>query len=138
MKSDPSHGGATLSPEAVVLAVEAAYPEIEIQRILLPKKADDSFRVNGRQVGEIRSNGATTVQYSGQFLQVRDPFKFNAGTAFVNLQLPLHNGEILGTTGRILVIIVGFAPLLLMITGVIQWLKKRKAKRIHDARLSGI
>jgi uncharacterized iron-regulated membrane protein len=108
---------------------------------VLAKKADDSIRVTGRQVGEIRSKGATNIwvdQYSGQFLQVRDPFKFNAGTAFVNLQLPLHNGEILGTTGRILVLITGFAPLLLMVTGIIQWLKKRKAKRIHDARLRSI
>ncbi len=68
-------------------------------------------------------------QYSGKFLNVRDPFKFNAGNVFVNLQLPLHNGEILGQTGRIMVLIIGFAPLLLMVTGVIQWLKKRKAKR---------
>lgn len=140
-KSSPSNGAAPLSPEAIVLAVEAAYPNIEIQRLVLAKKADDSIRVTGRQVGEIRSKGATNIwvdQYSGQFLQVRDPFKFNAGTAFTNLQLPLHNGEILGTTGRILVLITGFAPLLLMVTGVIQWLKKRKAKRIHDARLKSI
>jgi uncharacterized iron-regulated membrane protein len=140
-KSAPSNGATPLSPEAVVLAVEAAYPDIEIQRLVLAKKADDSIRVTGRQVGEIRSKGATNIwvdQYSGQFLQVRDPFKFNAGTAFVNLQLPLHNGEILGTTGRILVLITGFAPLLLMVTGIIQWLKKRKAKHIHDARLRSI
>jgi uncharacterized iron-regulated membrane protein len=140
-KSAPSNGAAPLSPEAIVLAVEAAYPNIEIQRLVLAKKADDSIRVTGRQVGEIRSKGATNIwvdQYSGKFLQVRDPFKFNAGTAFVNLQLPLHNGEILGTTGRIMVLITGFAPLLLMVTGVIQWLKKRKAKQFHDARLNSI
>lgn len=140
-KSAPANGAAPLSPEAIVLAVEAAYPNIDIQRLVLAKKADDSIRVTGRQVGEIRSKGATNIwvdQYSGKFLQVRDPLKFNAGTAFVNLQLPLHNGEILGTTGHIMVLITGFAPLLLMVTGIIQWLKKRKAKRIHDARLKSI
>jgi hypothetical protein len=37
-----------------------------------------------------------------------------------------------------MVLITGFTPLLLMVTGVIQWLKKRKAKQIHDARLKSL
>ncbi len=131
--------GTTLSPETVIDLVKIAYPGIQVQRIFLPANPEDSYRVSGRQVDEIRSNGSTTVwlnQYSGKFLKVRDPRQFNAGTAFTNLQLPLHNGEILGTPGRIMVLITGFAPVLLMITGVIHWLKKRKAKRIHNARLN--
>ena len=133
--------GATLSPEAVISAVEAAYPGIRVQRIFFPANPEDSYRVAARQADEIRSNGATTVwldQYSGKFLKVRDPKQFNAGTAFTNLQLPLHNGEILGTPGRIMVLITGLAPLLLMVTGIIHWLKKRKAKRIHNDRLSAL
>ena len=133
--------GATLSPETVISAVEAAYPGILVQRIFFPANAEDSYRVSARQADEIRSNGATTIwldQYNGKFLKVRDPKQFNAGTAFTNLQLPLHNGEILGTPGRIMVLITGLAPLLLMVTGVIHWLKKRKAKRIHNARLSAL
>jgi uncharacterized iron-regulated membrane protein len=97
--------------------------------------------VSARQANEVRHKGGTMVwvdQYTGKILQVRDPNEFNAGDAFINLQLPLHNGEILGTVGRILVIIVGFAPLILMVTGIIHWLKKRKAKQIHNARLSSL
>ncbi len=133
--------GTALSPEAVISAVEAAYPGILVQRIFFPANPEDSYRVSARQADEIRSNGATTIwldQYSGKFLKVRDPKLFNAGTAFTNLQLPLHNGEILGTPGRIMVLITGLAPLLLMITGVIHWLKKRKAKRSHNARLNAL
>ena len=133
--------GTMLLPETIITAVEAAYPGIQVQRIFFPANAEDSYRVSARQADEIRSNGSTIIwldQYSGQFLKVRDPKKFNAGNAFINLQLPLHNGEILGTPGRLMVLITGLAPLLLMITGVIHWLKKRKAKKIHNHRLSAL
>ncbi len=137
VKSKTDTGNA-IAPETVISAVEAAYPDIKVQRIFFPANAEDSYRVTARQTDEIRSNGATTIwldQYSGKFLKVRDPKQFSAGNAFINLQLPLHNGEILGTPGRIMVLITGLAPLLLMITGVIHWLKKRKAKHIHNVRL---
>ena len=130
--------GTPITPEMAVNAVTAAYPDIQIQRIFFPADAEDTYRVTGRQADEVRSNGSTAVwldQYSGKFIKVRDPHQFNAGNAFTNLQLSLHNGEILGSTGRVMVLITGFAPLLLMVTGVTQWLKKRKAKQIHDARL---
>jgi uncharacterized iron-regulated membrane protein len=120
-------------------AVELAYPGIEIQRIYFPANTKDSYRVAGRQADEIRRSGATTVwldQYTGKFLKIRDPKLFNNGTAFTNIQLPLHNGEILGDTGRYMVFITGIAPIVLMITGVIHWLKKRKAKTLHNARLA--
>lgn len=131
--------GTTLTPEVVMALVEAAYPGIQVQRLFFPTNAGDSYRVSARQLDEVRSNGATTIwldQYSGKFVKIRDPKTFVAGNAFINLQLPLHNGEILGTPGRLMVLVTGFAPLLLLVTGIIHWLKKRKAKRIHNARLS--
>lgn len=133
--------GTTLTPEVVMALVEAAYPGIQVQRIFFPANAEDSYRIAARQVDEVRSRGATSIwldQYSGKFVKIRDPKTFAAGNAFVNLQLPLHNGEILGTPGRLMVLVTGFAPLLLLITGIIHWLKKRKAKRIHNARLSAM
>jgi uncharacterized iron-regulated membrane protein len=61
----------------------------------------------------------------------------NAGTFFAYLQLPIHNGEILGPLGPILVCITAFAPITLMITGVIHWLKKRRSRKLHDLKLCG-
>jgi uncharacterized iron-regulated membrane protein len=134
-----STAGSAIPPEDIMKAVELAYPGIEIQRIYFPANTKDSYRVAGRQADEIRRSGATTVwldQYTGKFLKIRDPKLFNNGTAFTNIQLPLHNGEILGDTGRYMVFITGIAPIVLMITGVIHWLKKRKAKTLHNARLA--
>jgi uncharacterized iron-regulated membrane protein len=131
--------GVPMRAEDVLNTAAARFPDAQVQRLFLPADAAGSYTVTVRQSNELRHKGATMLwidQYTGKILQVRDPNEFNAGDAFVNLQLPLHNGEILGTFGRILVIIVGFAPLILMVTGIIHWLKKRKAKKIHNARLT--
>ena len=126
-----------ISPELAIAVAQVRFPDADIQRVFLPVNAQGSYMVSVRQADEMREKGSTLVwidQYSGQLLQVRDPKQFNAGDAFINLQLPLHNGEILGTFGQILVIIVGFAPLVLMVTGVIHWWKKRQAKQFHRTR----
>lgn len=41
---------------------------------------------------------------------------------------PLHGGEALGPIWRFLVFLVGFLPLLFVITGVSMWFKKRAAR----------
>ncbi len=133
--------GVQIRGENVLSIAAARFPDAQIQRLFLPADAAGSYMVTVRQSNEVRHKGSTMLwvdQYTGKILQVRDPNEFNAGDAFINLQLPLHNGEILGTFGRILVIIVGFAPLILMVTGIIHWLKKRKAKQLHHARLRNV
>ncbi|QSB00676.1 PepSY domain-containing protein [Methylomonas sp. EFPC1] len=133
-----ANGGKVIQPEIVKANIQAAYPGIQIQRIFLPVGENGSYMISARQSDELRSKGSTSFwvdQYDGAILAVRDPKKFNAGNAFINLQLPLHNGEILGTPGRIAVLVAGFAPLVMMVTGLIHWLKKRKANR---ARRTGL
>ncbi len=130
--------GVAITPEMVINIAQVAMPNLQVQRVFFPSNSEAAYQISGRQADELRSKGSTMIwvdQYSGKVLKIRDPHQFNAGNAFINLQLPLHNGEILGQTGRILVLIAGFAPLLLMITGVIHWLKKRNSKQVHNARL---
>ena len=130
--------GVAITPDTAINIAKLAMPNITVQRLFFPSNSAAAYQVSARQSDEIRSKGSTMIwidQYNGKVLKIRDPHQFNTGSAFINLQLPLHNGEILGQTGRILVLIVGFAPLLLMITGVIYWLKKRNSKRVHNARL---
>ena len=124
--------GNPIKPEDVLAIAQQQFPGISVQRIFLPATNDATYQISGRQDNEIRHKGSTMLwidQYSGKVLKVKDPNKFTAGNAFINLQLPLHNGEILGEVGRVLVVIVGVAPLILMITGVIHWLKKKRPSR---------
>jgi uncharacterized iron-regulated membrane protein len=48
---------------------------------------------------------------------------------FMQWQWPLHSGQAFGWTGRILVFITGLICPVLLVTGVIRWLQKRKATR---------
>lgn len=138
MKSS-GNAGVALSPENVIGIMQAQFPGgIDVQRIFLPAGKDGAYMVSGHQPAEFTENGRTLVwvdQYSGKVIDIRDPHKLNAGDAFINLQLALHNGEILGQTGQILVLIAGFTPLGLMITGVVIWLRKRKSGKIEARRV---
>ncbi|OHX36378.1 hypothetical protein BJL95_11485 [Methylomonas sp. LWB] len=130
-------GDQPISPDQAIARALATFPDLRPQRVNLPEDPYGSYSVSGRQPGELRHKGATRIwldQYSGAVIQRRDPERFNPGTAFINLQLPLHNGEILGEIGRVLVLIAGLAPLILTVTGTIHWLKKRRSKRLHRQR----
>jgi uncharacterized iron-regulated membrane protein len=60
---------------------------------------------------------------SGEVLGSYRPWHGTGADVFVQLQLPLHSGRILGTFGRVLISVVGVMVAMLSITGVIIWWK---------------
>jgi len=70
-------------------------------------------------------------RYSGRILDLDDPSlpTATAGEIFTHWQWPLHSGQALGMTGRILVFITGLICPVLFVTGVIRWLQKRRAAK---------
>ena len=66
---------------------------------------------------------------NGQVLQVHVPGEGTAGDVIMDVQMPLHSGELLGLPGRILVCAAGIAVAMLSVTGVIVWWRKRVARR---------
>jgi uncharacterized iron-regulated membrane protein len=88
-----------------------------------------------KQAGEANSRAPRSKvwidQYSGRVLAIQNPSEFTAGGTLFNLMWPLHDGQVLGLPGRILWCIVGFAPLVLYVTGILRWLQKRRAKRLN-------
>jgi uncharacterized iron-regulated membrane protein len=51
----------------------------------------------------------------------------------MNLQLPLHSGNIVGLGGRILISLSGLVTAMLSITGVVIWLRKRRAAVLGES-----
>lgn len=117
--------------QAVAIA-DQVFPGAELRGIGTPNGKEGVYMVAKRQTGEANRHRPRSKvwidQYSGKVLAVQDPGKFTAGETFLNLMWPLHDGEVLGLPGRILWCIVGFAPLVLYITGIIRWLQKRDAR----------
>lgn len=67
---------------------------------------------------------------NGEVLGTYRPWHGTAADVFVQLQLPLHSGRILGTPGRVLMSFVGMLVAVLSITGVIIWWRKRRARKM--------
>src|SRR5690606_23690442 len=57
----------------------------------------------------------------GSVIGEHRPWKGTAADVFVQLQLPLHSGRILGMPGRILMSLMGLLVAMLSVTGIIIW-----------------
>jgi uncharacterized iron-regulated membrane protein len=69
----------------------------------------------------------------GRVLGEYRPWKGTAADIFVQLQLPLHSGRILGLPGRILMSLMGVMVAMLSVTGLVIWARKRRARRRQKA-----
>ena len=70
---------------------------------------------------------------TGELLGSYRPWHGTGADVFVQLQLPLHSGRILGTFGRVLMSFVGVMVAMLSITGVVIWWRKRRGRRAQLA-----
>lgn len=66
---------------------------------------------------------------TGEVLGMHRPWHGTAADVFLQLQLPLHSGRILGLPGRILMSLMGLLVVMLSITGIVIWDRKRRARR---------
>ncbi len=65
----------------------------------------------------------------GRILGQRHDNGDGAGDGFFAWQYPLHSGQALGLTGRLLVLASGVATVLLCVTGVVLWARRRPGPR---------
>jgi uncharacterized iron-regulated membrane protein len=113
------------------------FPAADIRWIETPSDDIAVWRIQLRQDGEpSRRFPRTNVwidAHSGQILAIRNPRQNSAGDTLMDWLHPLHNGEAFGLTGRIIVFLCGFLPLLALVTGILRWRHKtgRRAKG-HD------
>lgn len=72
---------------------------------------------------------------SGKPAGDRIPGAGSAGDIFLQAQFPLHSGRILGLSGRILISLMGALVAMLSVTGVLIWLRKRRARVVQQSRM---
>lgn len=131
-----SEGDSPLTLDAALDAAMTRYPEGRIYALTMPK--DDNAPYVIHQLFPIgwglQGRRAIYVDRSnGNLMHVRDPLSGN-GDGFIAWQWPLHSGYVLGWPGRVAVFLFGLSWPLIFYTGVIRWLHKRRAKRIHNER----
>jgi uncharacterized iron-regulated membrane protein len=75
---------------------------------------------------------------TGALIGERQPWVGTAADIFVQAQFPLHSGRILGLPGRILISALGLVVAALSVTGVVIWLRKRRARVSRRSRRSEV
>ncbi len=58
------------------------------------------------------------------------PGSGSAGDIFLQAQFPLHSGRIIGVPGRIMISVMGALVAMLSVTGLVIWLRKRRARTV--------
>lgn len=128
-------GYSRISLDQAAATAESLYPEAVLRWIETPDGQEGAYRIMLYQQGEPSFRfPKTTVwvdQYSGAVLSTRNPRLERIGDTFMNWLHPLHNGEIAGMAGRLLVFVSGFIPAILYVTGIVRWLQKRRARRLQ-------
>ncbi len=132
-QSSVTQGQTRITVDAAVNQARKNYPNAQLRWIETPSNAQDSYNIKFYQDGEPSRRFPKSIvwvdQYDGKALAVRDPNEQSSGDVFLSWMHPLHSGEIAGLTGRIIVVICGFIPVILYYTGFIRWQQKRKAQQ---------
>ena len=140
VRSYPSPGSRPLSAEQAIALAGQVFPNGELRYLGLPQEDQGVYYVAMHQPGEVRTSGSESQvwldQYSGKVLRVHDWSRFTGGETFLAWLFPLHNGEAFGLTGRWIVFIAGFVPLLLYVTALRVWWLKRQAHRRQLVQIS--
>lgn len=70
----------------------------------------------------------------GSLVGAEVPGTGTAGDIFMQAQFPLHSGRVLGVTGRVLVSLMGVVVAMLSVTGIVIWVRKRRARVLQQRR----
>lgn len=121
----------------VVGAVRRAYPALTITEINGPPQQTGGYLFHLLQDGDEHRLGDTLLwvhPHTAEILVERSDRTRSGGETLMHWLLPLHTGTALGQGGRVAMCATGLAPLLLALTGLWVWLRKRRGERIGRER----
>ena len=136
-----SENASRITADQAVEIARQQLPQAELRWVETPGLNNQkAWRIALYQEGEPSRRFPRTQVWidplTGEILALRDTKQDTGGDVLMHWLHPLHNGEVFGMTGRILVFIAGFLPLILFVTGLIRWLQKRRARRLVTSRHS--
>ncbi|NRF90410.1 PepSY domain-containing protein [Paenibacillus frigoriresistens] len=122
--------GSPLSLDTIVQKAQVRFPNHKLVRVQLPTKPDQTYQLAMKEGYSPSGTSNVTVYedpYTGEILGITNP---NAPMAFYSAwKRGLHFAAWGGTPVRIGSFLMGMMPLFLMITGLVIWQFKAKARR---------
>lgn len=113
------------------------YPGLQLTEVHLPQRRSGSLVLHLRGPSDWQSRGDTLLlldPVSGQTRLAHDDRSRSLGEKVFHSLLPIHNGVAWGEAGRALMCMAGLLPLLLSVTGVLIWQRKRRAASLARSR----
>ena len=133
LKSAPIAGQPPLGLDAVAAIANKVFPDGKLHSIISSEGSEGVYVVGKQANDEPNRCGTyrnvTIDQYKGQVLHVQDRANLPPEKLFLNGNIPLHCGEAFGNIGRAFIMLMGFVPLILYVTGFLRWRQKRRARR---------
>jgi len=124
-----------VSPERAWRIAQARFPDATFVRLTFPSAKSPVWQVRMHRPGEWRAwSGATAVTIDPQSGAILGAYDAAAGplpNRILDAAFPLHNGEVAGLTGRILMILAGLSLPMFYVTGVLAWWRSRQRRRSH-------
>jgi uncharacterized iron-regulated membrane protein len=134
---DPIDGAKRIGASEAAQVALAAKPGSDVASIMVPSRPSQAISVALAPHG----HEATILSmvyvdpYRANVMAIRDPATLSGADSFMAWQRPLHQGDGLGPIWRFLTFLSGFLPLLFVVTGVVMWVKKRRARISMNAPL---
>lgn len=136
--SDPAHPQVAGLVDRAVDETARRFPGSETYFLALPAGPTGTLSVAVQHPGGLGVAPAISQawfdRYSGELLAVRDWNRLTRMDHLLGAMLALHNGTALGLAGRWIVLASGLVPLLLYVTGVRLWWRRRARARRDDSR----
>lgn len=122
-----------LSADRALATARAAFPAADFVRLVPPTASSPVYTVRLHQPGEARAwSGVTAVTLDGRtgaVLDTYDPLSAPFANRLLDAAFSIHNGEIAGLAGRLLVMLAGLSLPAFYATGVWLWWAKRARRR---------
>jgi uncharacterized iron-regulated membrane protein len=120
--------------EEILQKASAALPEGRVTSIYFPTEPKGVFTINKEVNG--KEVNAVIDRYSGEIIKVNDlNTKKSLGDRVMESFYPLHLGTFAGLSSRIFYVFVGLSPTILLITGFIMWLYRKKPGKLQQNKL---
>lgn len=117
-----------ISLDRVLEASSTVLPQAPANWIRIPQGPGECFTVRKRLPGDWRPEGSHHLHFdpiNGQLLRADLNSERTPAQRALRSMLPIHAGTFGGTTTRVLWLVIGFVPLVLLISAAFLWIARR-------------
>lgn len=118
--SIPREGQRPINIGRVIEATKTALPSGRPISLEFPMDEQGTYVVTV-DTGVVWKSQVSIEQYSGAVLMVQGPHEASIGDHVLGWLFPVHTGQAFGLPGRIFMVVLGFVPTCLYLTGIILW-----------------